>query len=371
MSIPAETLAGSAPAAIESDLLPTDDHYRLTGELATPAEESPTSDRELERQEQEIAEEYRHPPKPDESAPSKENERETAAESRPAPPQKKTESRSERRFREITLENRQLRERLDAIERRTSPQSAAETRERPDSQPAAAKTEAANTRPEPKIGDIDPSTQKPRYTTMEEYLADLRKWDREQWLAEVDSRLSKREQEKSQAAEQKAQQENERVLAEGMNKRFEATRKKYQDFDEVALNPDMHIPRGSVADVFLLQSEHAGEVAYHLGQHPEILESFYSNHDPQTGKFTNAKTPMQQHRELIDIERLFANPPAPAPKPSAKRVTNAPPPPHEVGGKNTTSLDEVEKAVEDGDMAAYSAAANARDRAKFSGRRKK
>ena len=376
MSTPADTLTGSAPVPIESDLLPTDNHYRLTGELPTPTEESAASDQELEKQEQEIARDHEamlrgeETPELEESATSP---RDTAAEPRTAPTQKKTESRSERRFREITRENRDLRERLDAIERRSAIPTA-ETRETPTSQPAAAKAETA-TRQKPKIDDIDPATNRQKFTTLEQFQDARDEWNRAETLAEIETRNRKANDERTQSDQQRQQAEAERVIGEELGRKFQEARKKYPDFDAVALNQDptqgevLRIPKGSVADIFLIRSPHAAEVLYHLGQHPEILEEFYGDKLDAKGNFVNKLDPMGQHEKLLEIQReVTAAAVKPAPKPPARRVTNAPPPPHEVLGKNTTSMDEVEQAVNDGDMAAYKERMNARDRQKHSRR---
>jgi hypothetical protein len=128
------------------------DHWRSTGEI--PA----------------VKVKAEEPPKPAESAPAKEEvqakpaatppaKSETAAASPAAKPAEAKETRSERRYREITRENRELRERLEALERKSS-QPAAEAREKPESQPAAA-AEPSKLPAKPKLTDNDPKTGKP------------------------------------------------------------------------------------------------------------------------------------------------------------------------------------------------------------------
>jgi hypothetical protein len=366
MTTTADILTGPAPATFESDLLPTDDHYRLTGELATPAEKPPTSeaDRELERQEQELQHELDHEQSPNSDA-SAASSRATAAAPRTTPPQKKGR---DARIQELLADRKRDRERIDTLER----QHAAPREETPAPQPAAAKAAAPN---EPKLTDIDPTTGKPKYTTMDQYLADVRKFDREQIFAEFDGRQTKAQQERTEAEQKRVQAENEQVISKEWTKRVDAAREKYPDFDDVALRPDdpsFCIPPGSAADLFILESDHGTDVLYYLGQHPEVLEGFYnvSARDAKGNyRWGNKLSPIAQARALAKIEAQFEAAPAPPKPPSAKRVTNAPPPPHQVSGKNTTSLDEVEKAVNDDDQAAYVSAANARDLARRSGRK--
>jgi hypothetical protein len=55
-------------------------------------------------------------------------------------------------------------------------------------------------------------------------------------------------------------------------------------------------------------------------------------------------------------------------KPPAKRVTEAPPPPREASGRSSAPPDDVESAAKTGDFAAYRAAQNRRDLARFQGK---
>jgi hypothetical protein len=337
MNTPAVTPDASAATkmehALETGFLPEDPHYRKTGQFAD-TEAAPAA-----------ATEEKPPAK--EEAPAA-SDAEPAAASAAAEPQEKpgkTAATSESRWAKITRENRELRDRLARLEA-APPQR--ETQQAP--QPAAEAKPPIPGLVEPQVGDKNPDGSW-KYKTHEDYLSAVRKYDREYLKAELrqDNEKTLREQQQAQA---------ERTIAESMVKKFEGTRAKYTDFEQVAFNPDLLIPKYSVTDVFLLESDHAGEVLYYLGQHPEITQSFYGDHDVKTGKFTNKMTPPRQFRKLMEIETEVSKP-APAPK-----ITQASRPPHQVSGKGTVAKDAVEQAVEDNDTEAYIRVQNERELAR-------
>jgi len=266
----------------------------------------------------------------------------------PAEPQKwasKEETRKE--FEKLTASNRELKIKVDEYERRqaqppTPPAAVAnnDTAKSPALQPAAAKV----TRPEPSKDDIDPATKQPKYSTFGELMAAQREWDREQVLAQI-----KEDQAKTQRETQ--QQEQSRIINEGWAKKVEAGAKKYSDYATVALNPDLPIKAGSVADVFVLDSEHGADVLYYLGQHPDKLDAI------------NKLNPLRQARELFAIEQTFVKP-----APSVRRTSAAPAPPHEVSGQGAVPPDEVEQALADDDFTSYKAAENRKALARAKGK---
>ena len=88
--------------------------------------------------------------------------------------------------------------------------------------------------------------------------------------------------------------------------RAEKARDKYDDFDDVVLNPDLRIT-DAMADV-IKESEVGPEVAYYLGTNPK-----------EADRIANL-SPLSQAREIGKLEAaLSANPPA-------KKVTSAPAP---------------------------------------------
>jgi len=350
--------ASTIEEAIETGFLPDDPYYRMHGKFADTKEASAASTtKETEQQDEEEIE-----PKDEQEQPGKEaasaatsKESDTAAASEAASTQEKkgqqkTAATSESRWQKISRENRELREENARIKGRDEGRQASQRDTQQTSQPATEAATTSKTNPKPSIDDLDPKTNKPKFATYQQYEA-----AKDDWIQSEAIRKFQETSEKTQRADQQAN--NERILKEGFAKKLEPAQKKYADFDQVALNEDLCIPRGSVVDGFLLDSDHAGEVLYYLGQHPEILEGFYGNHDPKTGKYVNKVTPFAQARELTKIELKIAGlPPTPV-----KRVTQAPPPPHQVSTKGTVQKDAVEQAVEESDSDAYIREANARD----------
>lgn len=338
----------SMDETVETGFLPTDEHYRLTGQFKPEKEDAPAAPPK-EPQEKEPAD--------IEGAPAT-SESDIAAASEAAQAQErkgKTAATSESRWAKITRENRELREKLAAKDAASVKETPRETKQ--DSQPAAeAKPES---RPEPKMDDVDPKTGKTKYQTYEDFQRDQRKWDREEALREFQETSAK-------TTKEKEVQQHFEAVGKELAKKFTPVRAKYADFDAVALNPDLVMPMGSVTDLFIQDSDHAGEVAYHLGQHPEILEGFYGNFDKQTGKFINLVSPQQQFRKLMAIEAEVSgsSEKREAQTPPVKPVTQAPRPPNQVSGKGTVAKDAVEQAVEDQDQETYMREANARELAR-------
>jgi hypothetical protein len=364
MSTPAVTV--EAPAVSKrtestidrhAEFLPSGKHYRMTGELPSQEADTEEASAASEKSEKEI-----QPGKEDASAASASDiaaasEAAKAAEEAKEENKGKTAASSESRWQKISRENKELRERLQRLETSAQPRD-----DKQASHPAAeVKAQPAAKAPgKPKIDDVDATTGKAKYANYAAYEDAKDTWLREDTIRQFQETSAKttREQQQSQA---------DRATAEGMVKKFEGTRAKYADFDQVALNPDLILPRGSVTDGFLLDSEHAGEVAYHLGQHPEILQSFYGDHDLKTGKFTNKITPQRQFRKLMEIEAKLTGSAAASSSEkasSAKPVTQAPRPPHQVSGKGTVTKDAVEQAVADSDQDTYMREQNARDLAR-------
>lgn len=217
---------------------------------------------------------------------------------------------------------------------------------------------------EPDLGGINSKTGKP-FTTIAEWQKEHSAWLRAQVLAEVDGRLKTTEQ-------QRAQTERERSATEEMNTKLEAGREKYPDFDKVARNPDLLLPRGCAADEFVRRSEIAPDVLYYLGQHPDILQKFYrytpSKDDKPgvvAGKWEQLVHPTDQWIELAKIEaRLIldaSSTPIPVPKPPAT-TKQLPPPPTVLSAKNTVAGDPVEDAIKRKSFPDYEKSANEAER---------
>jgi hypothetical protein len=351
MSTPAVTSDASAASRnpdreASSQFLPSDKNYRMTGELPDPLENAGTQLDQDEHIPEGIREE-REKQSVNEDA-SAASAADTAAASAAADAQKdKGKTASESRWAKLSRENREIREenaRLKAVAEERAAQR--ETKQEP--QPAA----EADPNAKPKPDDIDAKTGKPKFKTWAQYEDAKDAWITKQALREFQETSAKT------AKEQEAQHAQE-AIGQSLAKKFEPVRAKYADFDAVALNPDLVMPFGSVADLFIQDSEHAGEVAYYLGQHPEVLEGFYGDFDLKTGKFLNLISPQQQFRKLMEIENTFSGS-AKSHTPSAKPVTAAPRPPNQVSSKGTVAKDAVEQAVEENDTETYMREQNAR-----------
>jgi hypothetical protein len=364
----------SLDEAMETGFLPDDPHYRLTGEFKsekkdasaaatqdkekTPGKEgaSATPDDKDEREQEDPSE------NPDASAASSSK----AAPSESAQSQTGRESRWQKRENEL----KKLREENARLKSQSSqPQPRSEAAQV--SQPA---TETAKAAPKPKIDDVDAKTGKPKYKNFSEYEDAKDAWLRQETIREFQETTAKTQRET-------AQQQAEREIGKTLAKKFEGPRAKYADFDKVALGEHLVIPKGSVTELFMLDSDHAGEVLYHLGQHPEILQGFYANYDPKTGKFQSLITPQRQFRKLMEIEATLSGSGSSgsgagaaaaaaaagdnSSSSSAKPVTQASRPPHQVSGKGTVAKDAVEQALDDGDFETYQRAQNAKELARL------
>lgn len=317
----AVTPADSAPAEIAIPTGAAYDRWRMTGEVSK-TEDSATSETETKETPAE------------ESAPSTS---ETSADSEPAPPQEKarqkTKADTERRFQELLSERKAKDQRIAELERLVS----LPREEKQVSQPAETKTELPN---KPKIDDVDDKGQ-PKFKTYAQYEDARDAWIEQKAVSEMETRWSKSQQ------EQQAAQRNESIN-KGFQEKIVAARTKYPDFDAVALDPELPIPPNSVAETFVSQkSKHGAEVLYYLGQHRDELAAIQKLDG------------FDQLRELLKIESKFGS------APPVKTVSTAPAPPKQVGGNVTVNSDAVDSAIEEGDQAAYAAAANARDLARL------
>jgi len=349
MSIPAVTEASSAEAnsserEASSHFLPTDKNYRLTGEL--PEEELEVAGTQVDKgehipaglkEEQEKEKQQSATPgdKGDDAAASSAATTQEQQTKEQQSGTQKTAAASESRWAKITRENRELRERLARVEGRQE----AQPQPRETQQTSQTAADAKKGRLEPKADDVDAKTGKPKYTTYDDYSKDLRAWDREQALLEFQTTSEK-------TAREQAFKQAKETIASKWGEEVKTARTKHDDFDAVALNPDLPLKEGSVPDVFILDSPHGTEVLYYLGANPEELTRI------------NKLNPISQARELTKIELKVSGQQTQAAP--VKKITAAPPPPRQVSGSGTVQKDATQQAVEDGDAEAYIRAENAK-----------
>lgn len=195
-------------------------------------------------------------------------------------------------------------------------------------EPAKPKTEKLRARPR----SNDQADGKPKYKDWNEYEDDLDKWYDERADLRIAETLSKREQEATIASQN-------RKIEQSWNDRTAKARETHDDFDDVALDPEgpgKHISRGSVVDQWILESDLGAEILYHFGQNLDDLLRY--------GKLS----PVAAARELTKLEaKLSGEPEAKTPAQPEPKVTKAPKPASIVGGRGTTAVDDVTKALRD------------------------
>lgn len=291
--------------------------WRLTGDL--PKAKPPKSEPEM--------------PSTEDSATSEEKPAVTRTDSASVPPQKK-KSDAQDRIRELIRERDELKAKL-------APPSV-----QPTSQPAAETKSPGN--PEPQIDDVDPATGKPVHSSFKDWQSAHDKWNRAEAIREFGEIQGKTQREQQLA-------KAEEVISENFGKKVEGARKKYADFDTVALANDLPLMKGSLPDAFCLDSPHGADVLYYLGQHRDILKT-----NGNASGWPYVMTPLAMARELVKIEMQFSN--GHSPTPSAPRnIPRLPEPPTEVSARRSAPVDEAESALARGDTAAYMRAMNARE----------
>lgn len=314
-----------------SNFLPEGNDYRLKGEMPSKKDAS-------------AAPEVKETP-----SPAAASEAATEQEKEKGPATTKTEATSESRWAKITRENKELREKLQSLETRQTTEQPREAKQAP--QPA---TEVKG-RTEPTLEDVDEKTGKPKYSTLAEFLADHSKWNREEAVREFQE-MSTKQQREQQAAQ------TEQIIEKTVNERVQAARKTYPDYDEavadvLSVKDDLgqdafFFSKGSPIDIFFLDSDKGQDVIYTIAKNFDDHKHIFAR-DAQGNYLLN---PVRQLRELAKIENsLGQSKPASVPK-----VTQAPPPPHQVSSKGTVAKDAVEEAVKAGDTEAYMREQNAR-----------
>ena len=336
------TLADSSTATVpDPETFSPKEHYewRKTGKFPEPKTADPAPAKEANQDQSQ-----------DQSQVTAEGENKDASPAKPAPesapePQKETRRRgtpAEERVRELLSDRKFDRERIADLERQlahrtTAPNSASPTE--PQAQPASIP-------PKPKWEDLDDKGQR-KYATYDDFLEARDEWNARKIRAEV-----------------KDEQQRDAQLAE-FKRSVDEGRQRYKDFDSIVaptaqtIMSDQQIP-AAVKD-FLGKSAYCVDIAYTLGTDHKALADFLQ---------TARANPYAAFRKIMVLEQVIAQelgkskPASSEAAPSPKKITAAPAPAREVGGKGTGPADAVEAAVKDGDMEAYSREQNARDLAR-------
>jgi hypothetical protein len=284
----------------------------------------------------------------------------------PAQPERGFGSKRPSELRRIAREQQAEIARLKARIAKPADADAAEVEEVEVPAKADAKS-AAKATPRPKSTDLD-ANGKAKYADWEAYEDALLEWNTERVMAKVEESQSKREQERTIAAQNTK-------IEQSWGKRTEEARKLHEDFDDVALDPDgpgKHISRGSVVDQWILESDLGAEILYHFGSNLDDLLRY--------GKLS----PVAAARELTKLESKLSksseqddSASASGPRKSEVKVTKAPRPASEVGGRGTAAVDDVARALADDPtksedaMRRFMAAENRKDIAERLGERRR
>ena len=349
----------SLAEALDTGFLPDNDHYRLTGEISKPQSGKTPAKKD------DAASSTKDKPAAKESdAPPASEQDETA--SKAAASATAETQRGSRRESRWDKRERELKEARAEIARNPANRLRKHNAVKPGRKRSLPprRNEAGKAAPKPKIDDVDPTTKQPKYKNYAEYEDAKDAWLRQETIREFNESQAKTQQ-------LTAQQQAEREIGQSLAKKFEGPRAKYKDFDEVALSDKLTIPKGSVTEMFMLDSEHAGEGVLLLrpasGNSSGLLSRLRSenrqvhlaHHPAATVSQADGDRGGSRRLQLATLFILSSS------SSSARPVTQASRPPHQVSGQGTVAKDAVEQATEDGDFETYSAAQNAKDLARL------
>jgi hypothetical protein len=131
-------------------------------------------------------------------------------------------------------------------------------------------------------------------------------------------------------------------------RQVELARKRYPDFDAVALSDNFPMKENTAMWDFVVGSKRSADIAYALGKNPKEFARI------------DRLPAVAQIRELMKIEASVAGSAGNSNK-TARRITQAAAPIRVLSGNGHQSGDEVDQAIKEDDQEAYSRAANARD----------
>lgn len=154
--------------------------------------------------------------------------------------------------------------------------------------------------------------QPPRQEDFQDYTAYLDA--RAEYIAE--QKISQRLQQEREAAQRQQAQARQRQAVQTYETRLDDARAKYEDFDDVAFAPDVHVTEAMAQAI--LDSDQGPELQYYLGSNPDEAQRIAR------------MSPYGQVRALGALEAKLS-----APKPP-KKSTSAPPPVQPVAGRGAS-----------------------------------
>ncbi len=161
---------------------------------------------------------------------------------------------------------------------------------------------------------------------------------------------------------QKQQQETERkTRLEKWNKQLDSAVKAHSDWDDVvgSISEMVREPKFSAGADFLIDSDQGAEVLHHLGSNPD------------EAKQIAAMSPIKQVAALAVIAHSLTKPASPQKPPGPKKVTETPPPPTELSGRNQMPVDPVAAALDADDTETYIREMNAKELAAIAAGRRR
>lgn len=180
------------------------------------------------------------------------------------------------------------------------------------------------------------------FETYDEYLTALDKFDESAKQEAPKEEAKKDKQQDSSEQESEPQLTDSQKSALGVIQERLTMVSKPDDFDAVALNPDVSITGDMLEG--LAECDNPEAVMYHLGKNMELANEI------------SGKTPAQQMREIAKLDlTVKIKPPKPA------KTTNSPDPINPVRGADSST-----KSVEDMSFSEYEAHMNAQERGKKS-----
>ena len=246
----------------------------------------------------------------------------------PQQPRRQRKPDAEHRITELSRENAELRRQLAE---RQAPKGDAKPPESSAGKPA----------PQTQQGPQPPARPDPnKFATWPEY-----QQAHEKYLSELAAFTA------TQAVERKEKQaevdrQNKAMEESWLNRVKDAAKKRgvtVEEFNAIAFKDST--PINQATNVYCLRSD--------VG--PEIVS--YLSENPAEAKRIHGLDPVDTVRELALIEHGLKNPKA-APEP---RLTRTPPPPANIGARNSAPADEKDAAVADGDFARYKRVADRED----------
>lgn len=178
-----------------------------------------------------------------------------------------------------------------------------------------------------------------------------------------DNKLKLYQAEQTKTQREAAQKERVANFEKDWNERREKAAAKYQDFKEVAEDPNLPLVEGGLVDAFIANTAEGAELLYEMGKDRTALDTLQKTHPIEAGIELSIRVLKLRGYTITapeDKSKAAAASAAP-PAPPAKRITSAPKPSAPVGGRGTAPEDEVAAAGKGDSFAEFEQAANARD----------